>query len=180
MKDKDRLPFESFKAFALKHPAFIVKANNLSCGRGLEVYQLAQDELSDEHLQNIYRQVQQSTPVVIEEWLVNDNSSGAYHDKSLNILRVIVFKTKQGALKISNCNYYTCCIFSIFYHIFSIFVCFCLIIYFRNYISFLVCYFNCCFFSENLLKILFACFSSSLVTNFASFSIIDILFIEFI
>ncbi len=106
MGKTNSLSFEEFRVFVKKHPAFIVKANNLSCGRGMEVYKLSDDELSDSNLQSIYERLKDKTPIVIEEFLRNDNMSGAYYDKSLNILRVVVFKTKEGALKISNCNYY--------------------------------------------------------------------------
>lgn len=106
MDKNEQLSFEDFKAFVDTHPEFIAKANNLSCGRGLEVYRLTEDELSDGNLKSIYHSLKDKAPIIIEELLKNDDISAKYYGNSLNILRVIAFKTKEGKLKISNCNFY--------------------------------------------------------------------------
>ena len=69
------------------------------------MYNLREEELTPEKLQAIHQSVEDNAPVVIEEYLHNEKSINDYYDKALNILRIVVFKTKEGSIQISNCYY---------------------------------------------------------------------------
>lgn len=105
MKSKETLDYETFNAFVEQHNEFIAKPSNLSCGRGIEVFKLKAEEINDEKIKAIYDSLCESTPVIIEEFMHNAESIDAYYDQALNILRAVVFKTKENEIKIADCYF---------------------------------------------------------------------------
>lgn len=86
---------EAFYEFAQKHPEFICKPSNLSCGRGIEKICVTPNKSLDDY----YNEIASKAPAIIETFLYNDESIAAFHRNSLNIVRIVAFRLKNGDVK---------------------------------------------------------------------------------
>lgn len=96
ISDKVSISEEKFSDFVKKHSIFICKPSNLSLARGIKKY-----DMSDfPSMKKLYSEIINKEPVIIEELIYNDESFLQFHERSLNIVRVIAFRLKSGEIKI--------------------------------------------------------------------------------
>ena len=96
VSNKYPVSLEEFSIFTNKHKEFICKPSNMSLGRGIKKYNIADFSSVEE----VYTEIQKRQPVILEELLYNDETFAAFHPESLNIVRVIAFKLKSGKIQI--------------------------------------------------------------------------------
>lgn len=97
-KNKTDISFEEFSNFALNHKEFISKPSNMSLARGIKVFRLG-ETIDEKEIKNIYDDVFENVPVIIEEFVHNDDYYAAFHPQSLNIVRAVCFRQK-GEMKL--------------------------------------------------------------------------------
>ncbi len=87
---------ERFSDFVKKHNAFICKPSNLSLARGIQKYNI----IDFSSIGGLYNEILSKKPVIIEELIYNDKSFSMFHERSLNIVRIVVFRLRTGEIKI--------------------------------------------------------------------------------
>ena len=91
LQKKEDLP--AFMAFVEKHPVFVKKNAMESVGRGVELIDIAQLEVSPE---DYFLSLIKEGKHILEEKIEQDESLAQFNPSSLNTVRCIAFKTRHG------------------------------------------------------------------------------------
>ena len=94
-KDSD---FEAFKRFIDLHPVFVKKQAFESVGRSVALIDIASDPHSEE---DIFKDLVKAGKHILEERIIQSPELSAFNNSSVNTVRCITVKTKQGVF-ISN------------------------------------------------------------------------------
>ena len=87
---------ELLSEFVNKHPVFMEKVPNGSLGKGIQKI----DFNDYEGLDGLYIKLKKEFPVFLEELIINDEYMAKFHPESVNIVRVVVFRTEKGKAEI--------------------------------------------------------------------------------
>lgn len=88
--------YKEFEEFITKHPKFIKKSNNLSCGKSIEI--INSDDKNKKELFSKF--LNESDSTVLEELVVQAEETAVFHPESVNTIRIITFKDLDGEIKI--------------------------------------------------------------------------------
>lgn len=92
--------FEEFKAFVKKHPRFIEKPVDGSHGKGIRIIDLNQENIK---VNDVYNELKSDTPI-IEEIIVQHEELAEFNPTSVNTLRVVTLKCKDGNVRVMTAN----------------------------------------------------------------------------
>ena len=87
--------YKKFENFVKKHPKFMKKSNNLSCGKGIEII-----KVKDNEKQLFNRMLDESDSVVLEELICQNNKMSILHPESVNTIRIITYVDDNNDIKI--------------------------------------------------------------------------------
>lgn len=93
---KSQKDYKIFEDFTNKHQKFIKKSNNLSCGKGIEIKQIADENKKDV----FYSLLDESESTVIEELVNQSEEMAILHPESVNTIRIITFLDEDNSIKI--------------------------------------------------------------------------------
>lgn len=85
--------FKRFSAFVKKHPVFVKKQVNQSCGRSIE---LVNSYCGEKNIKELFAQIIQEGKCILEEVITQSDRMSVFNESSVNTVRCVTLNTKNG------------------------------------------------------------------------------------